>query len=469
MRPLAIIPVYNESDILPAVVKHLDQQGCDVYVLDNWSTDISPDFISGLGCNVERWPAERPTTYDWTGILRRIEEIALERGAGRWVILHDADEIRRAPAPWKSLATAFDGVRSEGFNAVDFAVTTYTPVDNSWEAGNDPETHFRFSLPEHMDGNLPHIKAWFQSGERIDLHTHGGHEALFAGRRVYPRQFELKHYPIRSQAHGERKVFNERLPRYSPAEREREWHVQYDKYLHNPSFLMNPRDLIEDRRPVTIVTLTRFPDIFAQFAESVERHEPSVRRIVVTSGGITIGRPGWEELRGIEPFTFARNLNLGIAAAGTDDVLCVNDDVQFLGPVIGKLSKAAYAQMAAVVSPQVVGDGINNCTAHASYPLRTDSERTDAYLPFVCVLLRRAALDAIGLLHEQFIGYGGEDVEFGLRAIRKGWPLVVCKCLVRHGHGGHTHSSSFLRMMTDSERNQSARQNAVLAAHCAVG
>ena len=45
MRPLAIIPVYNESDILPAVLKHLDQQGCDVYVLDNWSTDLSPDFI----------------------------------------------------------------------------------------------------------------------------------------------------------------------------------------------------------------------------------------------------------------------------------------------------------------------------------------------------------------------------------------------------------------------------------------
>ena len=42
MRPLAIIPAYNESDILPAVLKHLDEQGCDVYVLDNWSTDLSP-------------------------------------------------------------------------------------------------------------------------------------------------------------------------------------------------------------------------------------------------------------------------------------------------------------------------------------------------------------------------------------------------------------------------------------------
>jgi hypothetical protein len=215
---------------------------------------------------------------------------------------------------------------------------------------------------------------------------------------------------------------------------------------------------------VTIVTLTRFPDIFVKFAESVERHEPAARRIVVTSGGITIGRPGWEEVRGIEPFVFARNLNLGITAAGTDDVLCANDDVQLLGPVIGQLSEAAYADTAAVVSPQIVGDGINNRMAHASHTLSAGWERTAAYIPFVCVLLRRSALDSIGLLYEGFTGYGGDDVEFGLRAIRQGWSLVVSKCRVKHGHDGHQHSSSFLRVIDDSERNNSARVNAERAA-----
>ena len=130
MRPLAIIPAYNESDILPAVLKHLDQQGCDVYVLDNWSIDLSPDFISGLGPNVERWPAERPAIYDWTGILHRVEEIALERGSGRWVILHDADEIRRAPEAWPglNLAQALEQSRARGYNAVSFAVRTFAIV-----------------------------------------------------------------------------------------------------------------------------------------------------------------------------------------------------------------------------------------------------------------------------------------------------------------------------------------------------
>jgi glycosyltransferase involved in cell wall biosynthesis len=466
MRPLAIIPVFNESDILPAVLKHLEQQGCDVYVLDNWSTDLSPEFLSALGANVERWPAERPAMYDWTGILRRIEEVALERGASRWVILHDADEIRRAPEQWTglSLAQALGHAQFGGYNAVSFAATTYAPIDDSWTPGADPEAHFRYSKRGHPDDRIPHIKAWFQGTERVDLHTHGGHQALFAARNICPEQFMLKHYPIRSQAHGERKVLKERFPRYSPVERARQWHVQYNDYVNDPKFVLNPRDLREDRRPVTIVTLTRFPDIFATFAESVERHEPAARRIVVTSGGITIGRPGWEEVRGIEPFVFARNLNLGITAAGTDDVLCVNDDVVLLGPVAEQLSEVARSAGAAVVSPQIVGDGINNRTAQASHTLSTDWERTAAYIPFVCVLLRRTALDSIGLLYEGFTGYGGEDVEFGLRAIRQGWSLAVSKCRVRHGHGGHRHSSSFLRVIDDSERNNSALVNAARAA-----
>src|SRR5437868_1542812 len=123
-RSLAIIPVYNEADILPAVLRHLEHQGCDVYILDNWSTDWTSELLSSIGSNIERWPAERPALYDWTAILRRIEEIALERGRGRWVILHDADEIRRVPSDWATLtlAQALDIVAVTGYNAVQFKV-----------------------------------------------------------------------------------------------------------------------------------------------------------------------------------------------------------------------------------------------------------------------------------------------------------------------------------------------------------
>lgn len=242
MRPLAIIPVYNEADILPAVLRHLEAQGCDVYLLDNWSTDAPLTNVLLMlrnhhDADYELWPESEPKFYDWTGILKRIEEIALEHGRGRWVMLHDADEIRRSPWPDVTLADAFDMVESSGYNAVKFAVRTFIPVDNSWQPGGDPETHFRYYRPDHIDYRNKQIKAWMQPSARVDIHTHAGHEAIFQNRRVFPAPFMLKHYPIRSQEHGERKL---RERRYSPAERAKGWHVQYDgltKFIEDPANL----------------------------------------------------------------------------------------------------------------------------------------------------------------------------------------------------------------------------------------
>ncbi len=54
----------------------------------------------------------------------------------------------------------------------------------------------------------------------------------------------------------------------------------------------------------SIVTLTRFPDIFARLRESVERHEYHGEKIVVTSGSARVNLPGWRVIEGVEPFVF---------------------------------------------------------------------------------------------------------------------------------------------------------------------
>jgi len=95
-------------------------------------------------------------------------------------------------------------------------------------------------------------------------------------------------------------------------------------------------------------------------------------------------------------------------------------------------------------------------------------ERTTSYIPFVCVLLRRAR-SIPSACYTKDSPVRRDDVEFGLRAIRHGWSLAVSKCRVKHGHNGHKHSSSFLRVIDDSERNHSARVNAARAALLACG
>jgi hypothetical protein len=55
---------------------------------------------------------------------------------------------------------------------------------------------------------------------------------------VYPFKFLLKHYPVRSQKHGEKKVFRERKARWNPEERAKGWHTHYDTMEEGDRFLL---------------------------------------------------------------------------------------------------------------------------------------------------------------------------------------------------------------------------------------
>jgi glycosyltransferase involved in cell wall biosynthesis len=251
VRPLAIVACFNEADILAWTLKHLIDQGCEVHVIDNWSTDGS-DEIAGRYGTVEKWPQTGPIDiYDWTGILKRIEEVALKH-PGRWIIFNDADEIRRAPTRDNSLsgsysatlAEALRGVDHSGFNAISFRVVTFAPVDDHYASHVSPEAYFKHYSLDRVDNHTAHVKAWIQPVQRVDLHTHGGHQVMFPGIKVCPVQFLLKHYPIRTQAQGERKLFKERKPRYSHEERAKAWHVQYDRIVPGERLICDPSDLM---------------------------------------------------------------------------------------------------------------------------------------------------------------------------------------------------------------------------------
>ncbi len=66
----------------------------------------------------------------------------------------------------------------------------------------------------------------------------GGHSVEFAGKRVYPIPFLLKHCPVSSQDHGLRKIFKEWYTRFDLEERAAGWHIQYDLINQNTSFIV---------------------------------------------------------------------------------------------------------------------------------------------------------------------------------------------------------------------------------------
>jgi hypothetical protein len=247
-RVVAIMTTYNEEDVIGPSIGKLVADGIGVYLIDNWSTDrthaIAAEFMGRGLVGLERFPDAPTDRYEWRSLLGRVEDVA-ESNEADWLIHHDADERRCGPWAGLGLRDALWKVDQSGFSAVDHTVLNFQPIDNGFVPGGDFEAclrHFEFGRGAGM---LLQIKAWKNLG-RVDLASDGGHEAVFPGRRVFPYKFELKHYPIRSQLHGELKVFRDRVARWDPNERAIGWHRHYDDVRPQQSFLRDAGDLIED-------------------------------------------------------------------------------------------------------------------------------------------------------------------------------------------------------------------------------
>ena len=235
-RVVAIIAAFNEGDIISFVIQHLVENGVESYLIDNHSTDDTVEQASkwlGHGLmHIEVFPELLPGdgassgAFNWTATLRRKEELAGVIQAD-WFIHHDADEIREGPFPGLGLNEAIRWVDSLGYNSIDFRVFNFPPVDDGFQPGDDPRTYFAF-CEDAAEIDKVQIKTWKANVGPVSLQPSGGHDARFQGRRIFPIQFLLRHYPIRSQKHGVRKVFSERKTRFLEDERSKGWHRQYD-------------------------------------------------------------------------------------------------------------------------------------------------------------------------------------------------------------------------------------------------
>lgn len=274
---VAIIAAFNEADIIQHVVSDLIDQGLGVYFLDDGSTDDTVALVEpyvGRGVLfIERLPPEGQPDgsagFAWARILRRKAQLAVELDAD-WFIHHDADEFRESPWRHVSLIDAIHRVDTLGFNAIDFTGLDFWPVHDRFIAGGDVREALPFySEPAPYD--RLQIRAWKKTAD-LDLVTSGGHEAQFKDRRVFPLRFILRHYPVRGQAHGERKVFRERRGRFLAEELARGWHVQYDECQPGGSFIRDAATLTRyDAEEVRIALTLRHRDIEA-LEESVAAH-----------------------------------------------------------------------------------------------------------------------------------------------------------------------------------------------------
>ncbi len=250
-RVVAILAAYNEADIIAQVVADLIDQGVRVYLIDDGSTDgtvtaVEPFVGRGLlaiESSARRDAGASADPFNWTRILQRKSAIAREVDAD-WCIHHDADEFRESPWRGITVRDAVQPVEPGGFNAIDFASLDFWPVHDRFQPGDDVRQAFTH-YAERAPYDRVQVRAWKNTVVDVDLASTGGHDAQFPGRRVFPLRFIARHYPIRSQAHGARKVFQERVGRFRADERARGWHVQYDEMAEGAPFIRDRSTLIE--------------------------------------------------------------------------------------------------------------------------------------------------------------------------------------------------------------------------------
>jgi len=247
-KVIAIMTAFNEADVIETCLDHLIGQGILVYLMDNYSTDDTVARASrylGRGLiGFEHSPLQDTKTYDLEKVLMRIEHLATTLDAD-WFIDYDADEIRRSPFRGVGLREALYAVDRAGYNAVDFTVLNFRPTVDGFVPGTPLESYFSHFEFGSTAGFLRQRKAWKNIGQLPQLLEYGGHDVQFPGRKLYPYKFLNKHYPVRSQAHGERKIVRERQGRYSPREKVlREWHTHYDDISTAPSYVLDPATLL---------------------------------------------------------------------------------------------------------------------------------------------------------------------------------------------------------------------------------
>ena len=220
---VALLATYNEERFIGGCLEHLLQQNLQVYLIDNCSTDETVAIArrySGDGViGIETVP--RAKTFTWRPLLERKEHLANVLDAD-WFMNVDADEIRLAPQANRGLAEAFAEVESQGYNAVNFQEFTFIPTQE--EPDHDHPDFLKSMLRYYpfLASPLNQVKAWKRQLGAVEFAWSAGHKARFAGMRIAPQDFVMKHYQFLSIPHALRKYI-ERI--YDQGELKAGWHL----------------------------------------------------------------------------------------------------------------------------------------------------------------------------------------------------------------------------------------------------
>lgn len=166
--------------------------------------------------------------------------------------------------------------------------------------------------------------------------------------------------------------------------------------------------------------------------EAIKTHEPTLPRakIITVDDGLDRIPDGIWVVRGDKPFVFGRNVNLGIVAAGEDDVIVLNDDALLQTP-------GGFTVLSCMAEEHheygLISATTNNTGNTAMYPKKIGLRQEGRMVTFICVYIRRSTIRTVGLLDERYVDYGMDDDDYCFSVRRAGLKLGIYDgCFVDH-------------------------------------
>lgn len=200
---------------------------------------------------------------------------------------------------------------------------------------------------------------------------------------------------------------------------------------------------------------------------SIEAHTVAPYQLTVVDNGSTDGTAdylwGLEREMSLRIITndanlgFARAVNQGIEAGEGPYIVLLNNDVKvpqgWLETLIEAMESDERIGAMGVLSTAKTQGTWEGKFEDTGVKILTKYKL--GALPYCCVILRRKALDDVGLLDEEFFLYG-EDDDLNLRLMQAGWKLAIhTSIIVKHAHGAtskaeglqHYRKAAFERIM----------------------
>jgi hypothetical protein len=203
-RCLGVLLCYNDDDMLADSIEHLLSNSHHVIAWDHGSDDNTPAVLDRYQKHfLERRYISRE--FDFYKLYPAMSEHLIKTYVSSydWISWPDTDEILEGPDRRRSYFEAIKAVLESPYDWVQFRNFNFWFTDDDDAREISPVKRIRrYSL---FPDCAPRIRAWRSAATNERVFNHNPPLGL-----QYPRLFNLKHYPIRTEAQMERRVQKDR-------------------------------------------------------------------------------------------------------------------------------------------------------------------------------------------------------------------------------------------------------------------